>query len=150
MTRYTNWAGEDRLARDKSPSPLEETPEPEERLQNQNGQNQGSQNQGGQKQNGQNQNGQNQNGQNQNDQKQNGQNQQPSNNIPSENEQGNPKMPGNFTFNRNRFIEDLFKRKGWDKLSEEEQMKKEALAQAQYDIYRQKMIEQGAKEVEDN
>ena len=29
-------------------------------------------------------------------------------------------MPGNFIFNRNKFIEDLFKCKGWDKLSDEE------------------------------
>ena len=37
VKRFKNWVGEDRLGRDKSPSPLEETLEPEERLQNQNG-----------------------------------------------------------------------------------------------------------------
>ena len=58
-------------------------------------------------------------------------------------------MPGNFTFSRKEYITDLFKRKGWDKLSDEEQMEKEALALANYHVYRRKMIEKGAKEVEE-
>lgn len=127
VKRFKDWAGEERLDREKSPTPLEETPEPEAEIQNQNepsnkGRLAKSQNiegndrsQNGQSQNGQSQSGKNQhikqNGQSGNGQSekierndQNGQIQESSKDMLSATEPGNPKLPNGFTFNKSKFI----------------------------------------------
>jgi hypothetical protein len=54
-----------------------------------------------------------------------------------------------FTFSKEKYLNDL--RKNWRKLglSEEEQMRKEALALAEYHTYKQEMLERGAIEEKD-
>ncbi|KAF7591008.1 hypothetical protein BBP40_002150 [Aspergillus hancockii] len=176
VQNYRNWIGDDRLGRDTSPTPKEETPEPDEEgipedRQNSSGKSSGDQNStdqnpsgknlsgknlGDQSSSGQNSSSQNSSSQNSSSQNSSGKNPGGQNSTDQNSSGQNPNSQGKSpqkpkTFSKRGYIANMKVTMGLDRLEEEDYdmyVERMAIVLAKYDLYRDKMQLGGAIEVD--